>query len=220
MQRIGVLVGMQSEARLARNLYPTAIEASGATMRGAEIALQRLLDTGVDKIVSFGFAAGLDPLIKPGTILLPHTIYVNNKDYVPDLTLRSQLGAEKSQVKIGALLHSDTIITSCAEKEILFQQTGCVAVDMESGIVAQYCEEHQIPFAVLRVVCDSANRDLPPVASLALSNDGHLNISKIIGSLLGNPDQVFDLIKLGADAAIAYWQLNSFVHKMSAFRFG
>ncbi|CAI3938269.1 Nucleoside phosphorylase/nucleosidase [Commensalibacter communis] len=216
-QRIGVLVGMQSEAKLARHLYPAAIEASGATKEGAKIALNRLIMANVTSIVSFGFAAGLDPLIKAGTILLPNVIHVNGKDYVSDPALRLKLGAEKSKIKVGALLHSDEIITASAEKQELFCKTGCVALDMESGIVAQYCEDHQIPFAVLRVVCDSAARDLPPLACMALSHDGNLNRIQMAKSLLSNPGQIAGLIKLGIDAGVAYAQLNSFVHHKNMF---
>ncbi|EUK17760.1 phosphorylase family protein [Commensalibacter papalotli (ex Servin-Garciduenas et al. 2014)] len=217
MQRIGVLVGMQSEAKLARHLYPAAIEASGATKEGAKSALKRLIAAKVTSIVSFGFAAGLDPLIKAGTILLPNVIHVRGKDYVSDPALRLKLGAEKSRIKVGALLHSDEIITASAEKQKLFVQTGCVALDMESGIVAQYCEDHKIPFAVLRVVCDSAARDLPPLACLALSHDGNLKISQMAKSLLVNPAQISGLIKLGVDAGLAYRQLNNFVHQKNMF---
>lgn len=218
MQRIGVLVGMQSEAKLARHLYPAAIEASGATKEGAKAALKRLIDANVTSIVSFGFAAGLDPLIKAGTILLPNIIHVEGKDYSSDPALRLKLGSEKSKVKLGALLHSDEIITSAAEKQKLFEQTGCVSVDMESGIVAKYCHEHHISFAVLRVVCDSASRDLPPLACMALSNDGKLNTSKMIRNLLTNPGQISSLIKLGVDAGIAHRQLNNFVKNKSLFQ--
>lgn len=217
MQRIGVLVGMQSEAKLARHLYPAAIEASGATKEGAKAALNRLIAAHVTSIVSFGFAAGLDPLIKAGTILLPNVIHVEGKDYVADPALRLKLGAEKSRIKVGALLHSDEIITASVEKQKLFEQTGCVALDMESGIVAQYCEDHQIPFAVLRVVCDSAARDLPPLACLALSRDGNLNTPKMMKSLISNPTQITGLIKLGLDAGVAYKKLNSFVHQKNMF---
>lgn len=218
MQRIGVLVGMQSEAKLARHLYPAAIEASGATKEGAKAALNRLIAANVTSIVSFGFAAGLDPLIKAGTILLPNVIHVEGKDYISDPALRLKLGSERSKVRLGALLHSDEIITSAAEKQKLFEQTGCVSVDMESGIVAKYCYEHNIPFAVLRVVCDSASRDLPPLACMALSHDGKLNTSKMIKNLMTNPGQISSLIKLGVDAGIAHRQLNNFVNNKSLFQ--
>lgn len=218
MQRIGVLVGMQSEAKLARHLYPAAIEASGATKEGAKAALHRLIAANVTSIVSFGFAAGLDPLIKAGTILLPNVIHVEGKDYLSDPALRLKLGSERSKVKLGALLHSDEIITSAIEKQKLFEKTGCVSVDMESGIVAKYCHEHHISFAVLRVVCDSASRDLPPLACMALSHDGKLNTSKMIKNLMTNPGQISSLIKLGVDAGIAHRQLNNFVNSKSLFQ--
>ncbi|CAK7192462.1 5'-methylthioadenosine/S-adenosylhomocysteine nucleosidase [Commensalibacter sp. Nvir] len=215
MHRIGVIVGMQSEAQLANALHPAAIEVSGATDLGAKMAMERLLKTQIDAVVSFGFAGGLDPLIKPGSILLPSVICTEKKDYMPNPFLRLKLGAERSDVKIGALLHSDEAIKSSAEKKKLFQDTACLAVDMESGIVAEYCQKNNIPFAALRVVCDSALRDLPPVACIALSQKGTLNFFSIVNSFLTNPIQCWDLMALGFDASIAYWRLKRYVNKIN-----
>lgn len=211
MDRLGIIVGMQSEARLARRLQPAAIEISGATLEGAKQAVERLSRASVDGIISFGFAAGLDPLLKPGTILIPHSIHVQGQDYTADHMLRLRLGAENSSVKVGALLQSDKIVVSSKEKLSLFQQTSCVAVDMESGIVARYCHAQNIPFAVLRVICDSAKRDLPPLACMALSQQGGLNINKMLGSIFSQPSQLSSLICLGAEATFAHWRLDRFL---------
>lgn len=209
--RLGVLVGMQWEAKLAEALNPAATEASGATSVGAMAALHRLKKAQVDTIISFGFAAGLDPVMKAGTILLPHSVFVDHRDYKIDPVLRLRLGSEKSNVKVGSLLHSNKIITSAQEKKALFDKTGCVAVDMESGLVAQFCQKYHISFAVLRVICDPATRDLPALATMALAKDGSLNLSKIMGSLLKHPHQIHTLLGIGWDMLCAYWRLSHFI---------
>ena len=209
--RLGILVGMDFEARLASTLAPVAVEASGATYLGAKKALERLSVEKIDSIVSFGFAAGLDPVIKAGTILLPHSVVAENREYHADAELRSWLGAEKSEVKLGSLLHSNEIVTSAQKKERLFKDSACLAVDMESGLVAQFAQEKHIPFAVLRVVCDTASRNLPPLVSSVLTQDGKLNFSRIAGSLLTRPFQIKDLFGVGMDMARAYWHLKRYL---------
>lgn len=209
--RLGILVGMQWEANLAHSLNPIAIEASGATCAGAQAALDRLQKEKVDSIISFGFAAGLDPVMKAGTIVIPHSVSMSDQEYKADPILRLRLGAEKSKVKVGALLHSNHIMTSVQEKEAYFKKTGCVAADMESGLVAEFCQQHRLSFAVLRVICDPATRNLPPLACMALAEDGSLNFSKIIGNLFSRPSQINSLIGVGIDMMYAYWCLNSFV---------
>ncbi len=209
--RLGMLVGMGLEVQLAKALNPAIIEMSGATFQGAEKALERLSSAKIDSIISFGFAAGLDPVIKAGTILLPHSVVIANQEYYADPELRFRLGAEKSEIKLGSLLHSNEIVTSSQKKSELFKDTACIAVDMESGLVAQFSKEKQIPFVVLRVVCDSADRDLPPLASLALTQNGKLDIPKIGKNLLTHPSQIKDLFGVGVDMAWAYWRLRRYL---------
>lgn len=210
-KRLGILVGMQMEAKFAAYLQPAAIEASGATREGAEAALKRLLAADVDAILSFGLAAGLDPMIKAGSILLPHSIFMENRFHQADPALRLKLGAEDSKVRVGALYHSDTIITSVQEKQAIFRETGCIAADMESGLVAQLCQEKKLPFAVLRVVCDSAERELPPLVNMALTQNGTLAFTDMMKSLFTQPSQVKELVKVGMDMGLACWHLSHFV---------
>lgn len=213
-KRLGILVGMEFEARLAQTFAPVAIEISGATFLGAQKALERLSAAKIDTILSFGFAAGLDPVIKAGAILLPHSVVVGNQEYHVDAEIRDWLGAEKSEVKLGSLLHSNEIVTSVQQKEKLFKETACIAVDMESGLVAQFAHEKQIPFAVLRAVCDSANRNLPPLVSLALAQNGKLDLSEISRSLFTNPYQIKDLCGVGLDMAWAHWRLKQYLQDL------
>jgi adenosylhomocysteine nucleosidase len=78
-----------------------------------------------------------------------------------------------------------------------------VAVDLETGAVARVAAAHGLPFAVLRAICDPAERDLPPAALVALNARGAIGLARVAGSLIAWPGQVPALLRLAADAAAA-----------------
>nr|WP_321984628.1 hypothetical protein [uncultured Lichenicoccus sp.] len=201
---VGFLVGLQAEARLLRPLGTgILVEVSGATADGARAAVARLIASGARALVSLGIAAGLDPDARPGDLLVPSRIVVTSKggsrDYFTDLALCARLGGMTS----GALLHSDVAVTAPEAKGKLFASSQCVALDMESGILAAAATEAGLPFAALRAVCDPAGSGLPPVALVALGADGRLRPRSILASLLRRPQQVPALVGLASHASMA-----------------
>ncbi|KDU97623.1 hypothetical protein CFR78_00020 [Komagataeibacter rhaeticus] len=202
--RLGIVVGMEAEAALIRPFLPQArFGLSGATLSGARQAVLDLLEGGVDALLSFGLAAGLDPALAPGAVVMPAHVVVNGERLAASPALLDWLGAGRADVLGGDLLHSDVIVTEATRKAELFRQTGCVALDMESGVVAEMAAARRVPFAVMRVVCDPADRTLPPAAVVALRPDGSLAVGALARSILCNPLQIPALIRVGRDAGEA-----------------
>jgi hypothetical protein len=85
----------------------------------------------------------------------------------------------------------------------LFQRTGAVAVDLESGAVARAATKAGIPFIVLRAIADSATRDLPPAARIGLDAQGRATLGTVLGSVLSHPGQLPALIRLALDTRVA-----------------
>ncbi|GAP24412.1 hypothetical protein GLF_1294 [Gluconobacter frateurii NBRC 101659] len=194
---LGVLVGMKQEARIIRRFLPDApIALSNATASGAVEGAARLVQAGVTRLLSFGCAGGLSSSVVPGTIIVADRVVVQEKSYNADIALSRCFGADHA--RRGGLLHSNNLIETAEEKSLLYGQTRCVAVDMESGAVAQTGK----PFAVLRVVCDDSDRDLPPAARDGLK-DGAIYLPGLLGSLVRHPKQIPALMGLGRDAAAA-----------------
>ncbi|MBO1324853.1 hypothetical protein K2X14_06800 [Acetobacter sp. TBRC 12305] len=204
LSRPGILVGLKAEAGLIRSVFPhAAIAASGATRTGAQREAARLAACGVNCLLSFGLAAGLDPSLPAGTIVVPATVKGWQSTWTCDATLRHILGGEQPGTIGGALLHSDDVVLDAAHKAELFAASHCAALDMESAFLARAAEEAGLPFAVLRVICDPASRSLPPVAASVLSPDGGLQVGTLLRSLLRHPGQIGGLIRLGQDAGMA-----------------
>ncbi|NHN89267.1 phosphorylase family protein [Acetobacter conturbans] len=210
---IGFLVGLKAEASLLRQFFPKApIAISGATREGAARGAARLMTCGVPAVVSFGLAAGLDPALHPGTILIPDAVVKDGKLFPCSPAVRRALGAERVPGVVGgALLHSDVVVLTAENKQRLAMESGCCSLDMESGFLAAAAQKAKRPFGVLRVVCDPADRTLPPAAGIALSPDGGLGMGGLLASLARNPLQVPALIRLGTDASSARHAMKNFL---------
>ncbi len=61
---------------------------------------------------------------------------------------------------------------SVAAKATLRAASGALAIDMESAAVAEAAAEAGVPFLVLRVIADPADRAIPPVALHGVAPDG------------------------------------------------
>lgn len=215
--RPGILVGLKAEAQLIRGVFPhAAIAASGATRTGAQREANRLAACGADCLLSFGLAAGLDPSLPPGTIIIPNAVKAWGHTYSCDATLRHILGGDQQGTISGPLLHNDDVVLEAQHKAELFADAQCAALDMESGFLARAAQEAGLPFAVLRVVCDPATRSLPPVTACVLSPDGGLKIGLLLRSLLRHPSQISGLINLGRDAGLARKAMLHFLHQQEA----
>jgi adenosylhomocysteine nucleosidase len=199
-----LLVGFAAEARVAR-LSGWQVAIGGGTTEGAERETRRLIDAGATGIVSFGLAGGLDPALPAGTLIVAEAVTANGRVWRTDPELNSRLGGTTGHLCLGL----DRVVSSAAEKQHLGRETGASLVDMESGAVAAIASEAGIPFAVLRAICDPADRALPPAALVALDPKGRLTAARLAMSVLANPRQLWALMGLAWDAASARRALRS-----------
>ncbi|MXV36260.1 MULTISPECIES: hypothetical protein [unclassified Saccharibacter] len=206
---LGVLTGLQQEAALIRRVFPhSPVELSYASEQGAVEAMGRLQEAGVTKVLSFGCAGGLSPSVEPGTIIVADRVHVGSRDYRTDASLSALCGRDGDVALSGGVLHSREMVAQAEQKRRLYQETHCLAVDMESGVVA--CSG--LPFAVLRVVCDDAARDLPPAAGEAMDK-GRVKCAALIRSIVRHPKQISALMSLGRDASRARQAMACFLHE-------
>jgi adenosylhomocysteine nucleosidase len=195
---LGIVVGLRAEARLARRL-PGRVAIGGGTRAGARQAAERLVAEGATALLSFGLAGGLDPALGAGAILTPGLVLSGDERLVADARLIALLGGTPA----GSLLDVMAVVADATAKRRLRRESGAAAVDLESGPVALAAEAHGLPFAVLRAICDPAQRTLPPAALAALDAGGGIAPWRVLASLARHPGQLPTLLALARDAAAA-----------------
>jgi len=173
---------------------------SGTGSTNARAAAGKLMDLGATRLISGGCAAGINPALTPGDLMLPLSLLNAAQESLPvDLAWHShaarhlEVGARFQ----GCLLESETIVSLSSEKLALFQQTCAQALDMESFAVAKTAAEHQLPFLVVRAIADPAQFDLPAAVAYALNEKGEVSLVKLLKFLIFHPDQIPGLIILG-----------------------
>lgn len=171
----------------------------GGQAEGAAAAAQRLAESGVSGLVSFGLAGGLDPALVPGTVLVPTAVLLDSERWDADGALSRRLGGAAQETLYGG----GAVVATVAAKAALFARTGAVAVDLESAAVARAARRHGLPFAALRAVCDGAGRDLPRAALAGLDGAGRIAGWRVAWAAASRPWEIADLVRLGGDAARA-----------------
>lgn len=208
---LGILTGLAAEARLARSLGHVLAGGGGAA--GAMAAAERLVAEGATALLSFGLAGGLDPALAAGAIVVPRAVLVGGRCYACDPALLDALGGASTERLLGGAAVAATV----AEKARLHAESGAAAIDLESGALAEAAARHGLPFAVLRAVCDPADRGLPALALAALDGNGRIGLRRSLAAVLAQPGQVPALLILARDAARAR---RSLVRRVREFRGG
>lgn len=182
----------------------------------AERAARTLVDRGVNALVSWGIAGGLDPALEPGDTLLPQNIRSARGDvFAVDEGWRSRLIETLGPVaRAGTLIESGRVVARAEDKAALFRETGAAAVDMESAAIAAVARETSLPFVVLRVVCDPASGSLPPAALVAVDQSGRSRPLSLARSLIRRPGQVLALLTLQRQTNAAFAALREAARRL------
>jgi adenosylhomocysteine nucleosidase len=197
-ERIGVVTGLEAEVHIARRVG-WRVAVGGGTAAGARAAALGLVEQGATALVSFGLAGGLDPALVPGALVVPEAVWAAGVRLATDAALSGVLGGPTPHDLLGA----ETLAATADDKRRLWTETGCAAIDLESGPVAEVAHARGLRFAALRAVCDPANVDLPPAALVALSAHGRIGVVRVLASVALSPDKIPALLRLARAAGRA-----------------
>jgi adenosylhomocysteine nucleosidase len=154
-----------------------------------------------------GLACALSPLLKVGDVVIADQVIRGRETWRCSDMWRVALAAKLAQAHQGPVAASDTILQNAQAKAALYDDTGALAVDMESAIAGRFATARHLPFAVLRVISDDARHVLPPAALVAMKPDGGIALGRVLGSLLRHPLQVGGLIRTARASNKAFKQL-------------
>jgi len=202
-----IVVGLAFEARIAagRGIH---VVCSGdrshlaATLTGA-IAEARMLFGDCPGLISFGVAGGLAPQLRSGTCVIGSAILSGSNRMPTNHILSQQLLQTFPDPVSGMLLGVSAPICDPRDKRALHVNTGAIAVDMESHVVAAVGAAHGLPVAAIRVITDPAERALPASAAAALRPNGTTNIGAMIRTVLMRPREIPALFQTALDALAA-----------------
>lgn len=145
-----------------------------------------------ERVLTCGFAGGLRPDLAAGTVVF---------------SADEQTGWEPALLAAGAQparFHCvERVATTAEQKRALWQATGADAVDMESQIICAICREYKIPSAIVRVILDTAETNLPLDFNQFLTADQQLDIPGFMRRVLLSPGKIPALLRLQQEGKAA-----------------
>jgi len=114
---------------------------------------------GVDVLISTGMCGAADPTLCPGDLVLADRVFHRGEEIVisPELLHRIRHGIPG--LRVGAAASCETIAGSAQKRGA--GEAGALTVDMESGPLARWANEHGVDFLVIRAVLDRVDEQLP-----------------------------------------------------------
>lgn len=193
---------------------------SGIGPEKAERAAGRVIKEGASEIVSVGIAGGLTPDLCPGDVIIGDSVVDGGEgpdgDYMAG-SIRTDLNpglaanhlhnelVRKCLVEAGLSANRGIIVTVSGAvltgrgKQLLHERTGAMAVDMESYSIARTAVRARVPFLLLRVVCDPAERTISPHLTDTLGDDGKMKSWVLLGRVLSRPGLIPHLFELRSE---------------------
>ena len=214
MKHIGLITALLPEARclIGNRIQPetlvavddyTTLMVCGIGAERAKRAAERMLDAGMEILISWGTAGALVNDIQPGDLIIPETIIANGgKIYQTAKYLRisivHQLRDCPGNIFLGQLADSIYVLTNIAAKTSLHRHSGSLAVDMESAAIAEVAARHEVQYVAIRAITDSVEMALPDELMNFINAYGQVRFRKLFATLLAHPGHISHLLKLTA----------------------
>jgi adenosylhomocysteine nucleosidase len=196
--RLGVVTTLRAEADCLRHLgdgFAPLTYVSGGNGARARLGAEELWTKGAAGLVSFGFASGLAPILRPGDVVVAESVVLPSGGTIPTdagwrAALVRRLSGSGLNVREARIAGSDEPLISASAKRRAFQATFAAALDTESHAVAEVALSAGLPLLVVRAVAEPAESMRPPVAFAATGADGRTRSLAIVGHLAVRPWQI------------------------------
>lgn len=207
MTHLGIVVGMAHEMRCLAPLtedspvgHRVAVRVAGASPGRARAEAEALAAQGVDALLSFGVAGGLDPALHPGQLIVASSVIHPGATAQPtDPAWRAHLLDALPEAVEGPIVGSQRAIVRVREKQLHRSLSTALALDMESHSVAAAAGAAGLPFAAVRAVADPARRAVPLAATVGVDEEGETRAWPVAVILAFRPWQLPAVIRLALD---------------------
>jgi adenosylhomocysteine nucleosidase len=206
--------GLEAEARIARRAGLGAVVSAGDHRHTVKVVEEA--GSAAECLVSFGIAGALKPGLRPGDIILSTEVIDEDRRWLSSDRLRPRIAGLVREIDAieGPVLGSQMVVATKADKRRAWRETGAIAVDLESVLVARASAALGIPFVVLRAIADPAVRELPPAALVPL-DEGKPDIGQVLASVVRQPQQLPTLFTLAREARQALQALIGPAHALN-----
>ena len=193
----------------------TCVLSGVGTGKALSAARWLVASEGATALAAMGVSGGLDPSLRAGDLILPDTVVENGGNEDAAWTVdagcleiaHSSLAAEGLPVHRGSVVTTPQAALTAEAKQSLFTNRHALAVDMESAAVARAAGESNLPFFVLRAVCDTAERSVSRDLFECLDEDGRVRPFFLLRALFLRPSMAFDLARGRKEFAAALGNL-------------
>ncbi len=220
MNQVGVLAATLVEGRVFDRRARPGIQdllggarllVSGMGRERAAAGARELLAAGCNRLLSVGVAGGLDRALGLGRVVLATgVVTADGRRLAADAAWRAAVerawpnaSTPSTAIVAGAVAESREVVTTPAQKAALAAQTGAVAVDLETGALAEVAVENGVPWIALRAISDAANEALPGDLLPAIDSLGRPRPMRMAWALMRRPALLRDLLRLGRGAHLA-----------------
>jgi adenosylhomocysteine nucleosidase len=218
LKTLGIVAALRPEARSLGSLPLKAaglvqlsrsalLYISGMGAKQAQAAAEVLIAQNASALLSWGSAGALHPKLSPGNLILPKIVVNPQKGtFSTDDGWHDRLLSRlTNQLAIFTepLAQSLTVLRSREEKLAFFKQNQALAVDMESGSVAEAAVRANLPFMAIRAIADPLEQNIPESALRAINESGRFRPFHLLGSLARRPADLIILSRLWRNFIIA-----------------
>ena len=166
---------------------------TGMGARNAAEGVRRALaEARPSRVITAGYAGGLDPNLPVGAVLF---------DADPALAMEAAL--RSAEARVGRFVCVKRVAVTAAAKAELRRTSGADAVEMESSVIREICREAEIPSATIRVISDAAGEDLPLDFNALMTADDRINYWRLAATIAGSPGKIPKLMRFQKQTAAA-----------------
>jgi len=208
------VTGLEREARvISRPDIVTVVGGSHSHTLAQRI--RAALDGGARRVLSIGICGALCPTLEVGDCVVATEVVSGSERFATHPHWTKELLGSLPHARPVVIAGSDKIVAHRWEKDRVHRETKASAADMESHIAGQVARERGLPFAVVRVVSDSARQSLPPAALTAMSGSGQVDVKAVLRSILAQPGQLPALVRTAWESEKAFRALFGCRHILS-----